>query len=282
MPDGGVVIRLPDPRALRVVARSVLLAVALLSLAWLRPTESPSRRGDGDAHALLQARLLLRDLRREGLLAAQTGAPRAVFLGADAGCRRHDDAIRHVTLPELMMAGDQSVDLVLDFGGFKEEGDRVGLVDRVLVDGGIFLAPIGSASAFRLPPNYRVVYVRRFTDTFVGIKKIARVGDDGIGCARLGMAATAAVKEGLISFSAQTADNGRAELKNNFSRKLLLSDIARASAAHAHQGWLKLRDRPVITVDFPAIRSVNELQPAHELIIQDKAVRESSSRSTGA
>uniref|UniRef100_A0A0E0K5H4 Uncharacterized protein n=1 Tax=Oryza punctata TaxID=4537 RepID=A0A0E0K5H4_ORYPU len=264
MPDGCVVIRLPDPRVLRVIARSVLLAVALLSLAWLRDAEAPA----GDA--LQVGLLLLRDLRREGLLAP--GA-RAVFLGgADGDCHHHHipaldgDAMRHVTPRELLTTGDLSVDFVLDFGYFDKDGDRVGLVDRVLKDGGIFAGPIGSASAFRLPPNYRVVYIRRFTETFVGIKKIARVGDNGIAGA-----ATPAMKEGVLAFSAQTADTALAELKN-FRRKLLLPHITGASAAHAHQAWLKLRRRPVIAVDLPAMWNVNKLQPAYPLILQDKAV----------
>ncbi|BAF10103.1 uncharacterized protein [Oryza sativa Japonica Group] len=269
MPDGCVVIRLPDPRVLRVIARSVLLAVALLSLAWLRDAEAPA----GDA---LQVGLLLRDLRREGLLAP--GA-RAVFLGAaDGDCHHHPPALdgddmRRITPRELLTTGDLSVDFVLDFGYFDKDGDRVGLVDRVLKDGGIFAAPIGSASEFRLPPNYRVVYIRRFTETFVGIKKIARVGgDNGIAGARTGMAATTpALKEGVLAFSAQTADTALAELKN-FRRKLLLPHITGASAAHAHQAWLKLRHRPVIAVDFPAMWNVNKLQPAHPLVLQDKAV----------
>ncbi|KAF0933108.1 hypothetical protein E2562_013845 [Oryza meyeriana var. granulata] len=238
MPDVCVVIRLPDPRVLRVIARSVLLTVALLSLAWLRAAEAPARRraGDDACGAALQAGLLLRDLRREGLLAP--GA-RAVFLGADGDCHHHpalrqdDDAVRHITLRELLMTGDLSVDLVLDFGYFDKDGDRVGFVDRALKDGGIFAVPIGSASAFRLPPNYRVVYIRRFTETLVGIKKIARVGDNGIASARMGMAATPALNEGVLAFSAQTADTTRAELKN-FRRKLLLSDITGLSTAHAH------------------------------------------------
>uniref|UniRef100_J3LHB6 Uncharacterized protein n=2 Tax=Oryza brachyantha TaxID=4533 RepID=J3LHB6_ORYBR len=179
--------------------------------------------------------------------------------------------MRHITLRELLMTGDQSVDLVLDFGYFEKDGDRVGFADRALKDGGIFAAPIGSTSAFHLPPNYRVAYIRRFTETFVGIKKVARTGDNGIAGARMGMAATPALKEGVLAFSAQTADTAGAQLKN-FSRKLLLPDIAGASAAHAHQGSLKLRRRPVIAVDSPDTRNADELQPKHTLILQVKSV----------
>ncbi|KAG8072476.1 hypothetical protein GUJ93_ZPchr0006g43495 [Zizania palustris] len=161
MPDGCVVIRLPDPRLLRVIARSVLLAVALLSLAWLRADDEPASRRDRDACGVaLQASLLLRDLRREGLLAPGS---RAVFLGADGDCHppalKQYDAMRPISLRELLMTADLSVDFVLDFGYFNEDGGSFSFVDRVLKDGGIVASPIGSARAFRLPQNYRVVYV---------------------------------------------------------------------------------------------------------------------------
>ncbi|KAL5212065.1 hypothetical protein ABZP36_022912 [Zizania latifolia] len=269
MPDGCVVIRLPDPRLLRVIARSVLLAVALLSLAWLRAADAPASRRDRDACGVaLQAELLLRDLRREGLLAPGS---RAVFLGADGDCHppalKQYDAMRPISLRELLMTADLSVDFVLDFGHFNEDGGSFSFVDRVLKDGGIVASPIGSARAFRLPQNYRVVYIRRFTETFVGMKKIVRVRDDAIAGGRMGIAATAALKEGMLAFSAQSAGTARGELKN-FGRKLLLSDITAASVAQAHQGLLKLRC-PMIAADFAAVWNMNELLPAHALTLQD-------------
>lgn len=272
MPNDCVVIRLPDPRALRVLARSVLLAVALLSLPWFRAAEAPARRRTANAcGADLQAKLLLRDLLREGLLAP--GA-RAVLLSSDGACHtpalKQDDAMRPISLRRMLMIGDSSVDLLLDFGYFDEAEDRFGFADRVLKYGGIVAAPIGSASTFHLPQNYRVVYVRRFTETFVGIKKIARTGDDGNAAAGMEVASPAALnlKEGVLS--GHPTETAIGEFKY-LGRKLLLSDKTRMPAAHAHQGLFKMH-RPRIRVDFAALWNAKKLQPALALSLQDKVV----------
>lgn len=272
MPNDCVVIRLPDPRALRVLARSVLLAVALLSLPWLRAAEAPARRRTATAcGAELQAELLLRDLRREGLLAPRA---RAVLLGADGDCHtpalKQDGAMRPISLRRMLMIGDSSVDLLLDFGYFDEAKDRFGFADRVLKYGGIIAIPIGSASTFRLPQNYRAVYIRRFSETFVGIKKIVHAGDDGNSGAGMEVASPAVLnlKEGVLS--GHPAETANGEFKN-LGRKLLLSDNTRMPAAHAHQGWFKMH-HPRIRVDFAALWNVKKLQPAVALSLQEKAV----------
>ncbi|KAL6911530.1 hypothetical protein ACP4OV_000335 [Aristida adscensionis] len=242
MPGDSVVIQLPDPRALRVLARSVLLAVALLSLPWLRATtEPPARRRAAGACAAAAARagLLLRDLRREGLLAR--GARAVAIGGADGGCDAHapateqgqDDAVRPASPRRMLMMGDSSVDFLLDFGYFGEEADRFGFADRVLKSGGILAAPVDSSlSVFRLPPNYRVVYIGQFAETYVGIKKIAHAGikmiahadygDNGNAGIRMELASSATLVGGGVS--GHTAECDRAQLRNS-GRKLLLSDI---------------------------------------------------------
>ncbi|KAL6635173.1 hypothetical protein ACP70R_027844 [Stipagrostis hirtigluma subsp. patula] len=235
MPTDSVVIRLPDPRALRVVARSVLLAVALLSMPWLRAAEAPARRRAADAcgAAAAQAELLLRDLRREGLLVP--GA-RAVVIGADGNCdaaalqplQDEDNAMRPISLQRMLMMGDSSVDFLLDFGYFDDEADRFGFADRVLKSGGILAAPVGSLSVFSLPQNYRVTYIHQFAEIFVGIKKTAHaagdIGNDGTRM-ELASAAVAELKEGMVS--SHPAKSDKAQLKNT-GRKLLLSEITRA------------------------------------------------------
>ncbi|XP_062220376.1 uncharacterized protein LOC133919851 [Phragmites australis] len=232
MPGDSVVIRLPDPRALRVVARSVLLAVALLSLPWLRAAEAPARRRARDAcgTAAAQAELLVRDMRREGLLAP--GA-RAVVLGADGDCGapapKEDEVntMRPVSLRRMLMIGDSSLDFLLDFGFFDEEGDRFAFADRVLKYGGIIAAPIGSLSVFSLPQNYRIIYISTFAETVVGIKKIAHAGDNGNASTGMelpspGTTGMELQNPGLLS--GQLAESANGEFKN-IGRKLLLSDI---------------------------------------------------------
>ncbi|CAO2040596.1 unnamed protein product [Urochloa humidicola] len=220
MPGDIVVIRLPGPRALRVLARSVLLAVALLFLPWLRAADAPARR-----HAAAQAELLLRDLLREGLLAP--GA-RTVVLGSDGDCgapatkqQHQDGALRPASLQRMLTLGDSSVDFLLDFGYFDEDGDRFAYADRVLNHGGILAAPIGSLSAFSLPRNYCAIYIRRFAEAFVGVKKIAPAGDNGNAGTRMDMSSLASLKEGEVS-SEPPETTSSSELKNT-GRKLLLS-----------------------------------------------------------
>ncbi|CAN6274350.1 unnamed protein product [Urochloa humidicola] len=242
MPGDTVVIRLPGPRALRVLARSVLLAVALLFLPWLRAAEAPAR---SHAAAAAQAELLLRDLRREGLLAP---AARAVVLGSDGDCdtptaatKQHQDgALRPASLRRMLTLGDSSVDFLLDFGYFDEDGDRFAYADRVLKHGGILAAPIGSLSTFSLPQNYCTVYIRQFAEAFVGVKKIAPAGDNGNSGTRLDLTSLASLKEGVVS-SEPPETTSSSELKNT-GRKLLLSlsGISGTPAAHDRRGLLQM------------------------------------------
>ncbi|WVZ73543.1 hypothetical protein U9M48_021835 [Paspalum notatum var. saurae] len=240
MPGDSVVIRLPGPRVLRVLARSVLFAVALLSLPWLRTSEAPARNSravDACGAAAAQAELLLRDLRREGLLAP--GA-RAIALASDGDCdaptpQQGQDSVLHlrpVSLRAMQIIEDWSVDFLLDFGYFNEDGDRFAFADRVLKHGGILAAPIDSVSVISLPQNYRVIYIRRFAEAFVGVKKIADDNSHAGNRMRL-----PSLKEGILS--SQPAEGTNAGLKN-MGRKFLLSDITGTPAAHERRGWLPM------------------------------------------
>ncbi|CAL5054440.1 unnamed protein product [Urochloa decumbens] len=244
MPGDTVVIRLPGPRALRVLARSVLLAVALLFLPWLRAAEAPARRHAADAAcgaAAAQAELLVRDLRREGLLGP--GA-RAVVLGSGGDCNApaskqdQDGALRPASLRRLLMLGDSSVDFLLDFGYFDEDGDRFAFADRVLKRGGILAAPIDSLSVLSLPQNYCAVYIHRFADAFVGVRKIAPAGDSGNAGTGMDLTPLASLKEGVV-FSEPPETTSSSELKN-MGRKLLLSGISGTPAAYDRTGSLQM------------------------------------------
>ena len=242
MPGDTVVIRLPGPRALRVLARSVLFAAALLFLPWLRAAEAPARSHTVDAcgAAAAQAELLLRDLRREGLLAP--GA-RAVVLASYGGCdapapmKDQDSVLRPASLRRMLMLGDSSVDFLLDFGYFDEEGDRFAFADRVLKHGGILAAPIDSLSVLSLPQNYCVIYIRRSAEVFVGVKKIAPAGDNGNAGTRMDLSSVTSLKEGVVS--SEPPETASLELKN-MGRKLLLSDISGTRAAHDRRGSFQM------------------------------------------
>ncbi|XP_008775001.2 uncharacterized protein LOC103695445 [Phoenix dactylifera] len=183
-----LVIRLPDFRLLQLVARSVLLIAAILTLPWLRAVllsagmpaapppgaAAPRSRWVDDPFYLP---MLLRDLQHQGLLGARA---RAVFLG-DPGSRlpflKHNQ-IEPVSSDREWKIPDRSVEFVLAAGDFSDASFE--FVDRVLRVGGITAVRLSSdpSHSFHLPPNYRTVYIRRFGSTIVAIKKIGRASND--------------------------------------------------------------------------------------------------------
>ncbi|XP_064941164.1 uncharacterized protein LOC135594669 isoform X1 [Musa acuminata AAA Group] len=175
-----LVISLPHPRVLRVIARSVLVTVAILAYPWLRsmlPRDgtcsllSPHRWTD-DPFLLP---MLLRDLRREGLLVAGA-SDGALFLG-NPGSRLafvKQNKMRPVMSEASRMAvRDRSVDFVLAADDFCDASFM--FVERILRVGGVTIVRLSSDPwhTFNFPANYRIVYIRRFGSTIVGIKKTA-------------------------------------------------------------------------------------------------------------
>uniref|UniRef100_A0A804NXJ3 Uncharacterized protein n=1 Tax=Zea mays TaxID=4577 RepID=A0A804NXJ3_MAIZE len=207
MPADIVVIRLPGPRALRVLARSVLFAVALLFLPWLRPAEAPARGRAVDTcgAAAAQAELLLRDLHQEGL---PVHGARAVVLVANGVC---DSTAPKQDLRRMLMIGESSVDFLLDFGYFNEDADS-------------------------LPQNYRTIYIHRFAEAFIGVKKVAPAEDNSHAgtSTRTELLSPPAfdLKEGV--FYSRPDETTNCEFKN-MARKLLLSDITGTPTAYSYK-----------------------------------------------
>lgn len=186
-----LVIRLPDFRLLRLIARSVLLTAAILTFPWLRvvllsagspppAAASRSRWVDDPFHLPM----LLHDLQRQGLLGTRA---RAVFLG-DPRSRLpflKQNKIEPVSSEREWMIPDRSVEFVLASGGFGDASFE--FIDRVLIVGGITAVRLSSdpSHSFHLPPNYRMVYIRRFGSTIVAMKKIANAGNNDGNAANL-------------------------------------------------------------------------------------------------
>ncbi|URE42742.1 hypothetical protein MUK42_04901 [Musa troglodytarum] len=173
-----LVIGLPHPRVLRVIARSVLVTVAILAYPWLRSMFPP----DGTCSLLSPHRwtddpfllpMLLRDLRREGLLVAGASGA-ALFLG-NPGSRLAfvKQNKMHPVMSEAsrMAVRDRSVDFVLAADDFCDASFV--FVERILRVGGVTIVRLSSDPwhTFNFPANYRIVYIRRFGSTVVGIKK---------------------------------------------------------------------------------------------------------------
>ncbi|WOK96226.1 hypothetical protein Cni_G04933 [Canna indica] len=182
--EGGdqLVISLPHPRVLRVIARSVLLTASMLVFPWLRSMLLPAANADSilspqhrwaDEPFFLP--MLLRDLKREGLLIAGTRGS-AVFLG-NPGARfalvKQNRMFPVMSEIGRMAVPDRSVDFVLATDGFSDASFV--FVERVLRIGGVTIIRLSSdpSHILRLPANYRIIYIRKFGSTIVGIKKMA-------------------------------------------------------------------------------------------------------------
>ncbi|KAF3339405.1 hypothetical protein FCM35_KLT16876 [Carex littledalei] len=170
-----VVIHLPDPRLVLLIARLAIVAAVVCSIPLLR--RIPPRVNIVQPYHLsddpFYLPMLIRYLKREGLFSSSN--KKAIFLG-NANSRvpfLKKNGIEHVPLDRESTVGDQSVDFVLASEGFEDSSVR--LVDRVLKIGGVAVTRFNSerSGPFRLPNNYKVVYVRRLGPTIVALKKVA-------------------------------------------------------------------------------------------------------------
>lgn len=184
--DDHLVIRLPDSMVLRVVSRSLLLALAIVSFPWLG---SIAIRGASISYnAVSEAgigadpingellSMLLRDLANEGLLKSADKAL-LVSRGGD----------NEVTAPGPQILYDNGIDLISEFDSERQSsipddtydfafafGFRAGeFIDRTLKIGGIAAIQISDdpSDAFQKPSNYKIVYLRGFESTIVAMKK---------------------------------------------------------------------------------------------------------------
>lgn len=180
LPRDEVVIPLPDPRLLRLIARSVLLAVAILSLPWLRsvlisdPSAGTTGIGSNPGEdELFYMPKLLQDMQSYGLIKPQG---RSLFLG-DPGIhatllKRNgifcllEDRIRQI-------AKGQPLDFVfLVAGGFSDP--QFHSIDQILTVGGVIAFRLGvhPVKPFNLPANYRMIYIQNIGRTVIAVKKL--------------------------------------------------------------------------------------------------------------
>ncbi|KAJ0984721.1 hypothetical protein J5N97_003077 [Dioscorea zingiberensis] len=187
-----LVIRLPDPRLISLVARSALLVAVMLSLPWLRAmlrNESEDAK-IGSAEDSVYLPMVVRDLNRQGLLRP---GDKAVFAGGHVG--RLLPLLKRNQIDLVPEGHSSAVDFVYAGNGFGES------TDKALKVGGVAAFPLlaDPAHPFRIPLNYRMVYIRRFGSTFVGVRKISNVDPEDakkMGVRRL-LAVPEAKKEAL-------------------------------------------------------------------------------------
>ncbi|KAM0952552.1 hypothetical protein DsansV1_C02g0014221 [Dioscorea sansibarensis] len=166
-----LVIRLPDPRLISLVARSALLVAVMLSLPWLRAMlrndSVDAKMGSVEDSVYLP--MVVRDLNRQGLLKP---GDKAVFAGGAVG--RLLPLLKRNQIDLVPEGYELGVDFVFAGNGFGES------TDKALKVGGVAAFPLTAdpAHPFRIPANYRMVYIRRFGSTIVGMRKISNVDPD--------------------------------------------------------------------------------------------------------
>ncbi|XP_061993392.1 uncharacterized protein LOC133711255 [Rosa rugosa] len=207
-----LVIKLPDVKVLRIICRSVFLALVMLTLPCIgsifkRVTVSELESSGSEIFKFEQLGLLFNDLAGEGL--RREGDKSLIVSPGNVGMIH---AIRGLNIDdngfEIAMDSDserkssvkdESVDFVFAF----DLGDAK-FVDRVLKVGGIVAVPLSNdpSNAFSKKSNYKIVYLRRYASIFVAMRKTGPAGElqENPGRRRLcqfGSGAKEAVLQGL-------------------------------------------------------------------------------------
>jgi len=179
--DTLLIIKLPDLRVMRLISRSLLLAMVLVALLSLGCIRRDSTNGfcefdaDSDINCFKILPILFRDLIDEGLIKKGN---RGLILGSCIGDIEDDFAFMNGNGIDLAIESDQnqkklSQDDVFDFVlalNFHE----IKLIDGVLKNGGIVIAPLDNDSpkVLREQMNYRMVYLRRFENENILYERI--------------------------------------------------------------------------------------------------------------
>ncbi|KAJ9174934.1 hypothetical protein P3X46_013528 [Hevea brasiliensis] len=191
LPDGGIgldsdtllVTKLPDSQVLRVVSRSVFLAVFILTLpcigSILKELSStsnyslPANDSDSDFIDVEFLDSLLLDLANEGLIKK---GDKALFVKSGIGAVIDNSRFLNANEIDLVLGSDlgqqllfhnASFDFVFAFG-IKD----IEFLDRVLKVGGVLVTQLSDLpNALQKKSNYKVFYIRRYGSTIVALKK---------------------------------------------------------------------------------------------------------------
>ncbi|KAG6406757.1 hypothetical protein SASPL_134366 [Salvia splendens] len=162
--DAVFVVKLPDSRSLRVVSRSLFLAVVLLSLPSIGSIIQAASNEGVISDWIENLPLLLRDLEDEGLLAEG-------HRGFVVAAGEVDFAFLRNAGVDFSMKADahQVFDYIYapNFSGIE-------LVEDAIRGGGLAIAPLGGdiSAEIRLLHDFKIVYLRRINgNTVVAMRK---------------------------------------------------------------------------------------------------------------
>ncbi|KAK6143675.1 hypothetical protein DH2020_024023 [Rehmannia glutinosa] len=245
--DTLLVIKLPDSRALRIMSKSLFLAMVLLALPsiysiTMRASSSGSlyEHDDSDsANGFKILPILLRNLVEEGLIKK---GHKGFVLGAGIGDIEDDfeflrDAgIDLLTGADLKKMKNEVAHQVFDFV-FASSFQRIQLVDGILKDNGLVISPLGRdpSNGLRLLSSYKIVYLRRFENTVVAMRKMGASSDGPTNSKEILCGVTSEEKKaalkGLEDVYLEPPRRAALELKSRFiSRKIkFLPDLLKDS-----------------------------------------------------
>ncbi|ERN02886.1 hypothetical protein AMTRI_Chr04g250170 [Amborella trichopoda] len=168
-----LIIMLPNSRVMRLLARSVFLAIALVSFPWLGSLGSMLDASAARATTLNPIPALLmpegdlldemiRDLMEQGLLKP---SDKTLCVGIDSARSLEEQGF----MPDQINLDDEIQPGIYDFV-LASEHFPASIVDRALKPGGIAAGPL--AAPFRVGPNFKIVYLRKFQATAIALKKL--------------------------------------------------------------------------------------------------------------
>ncbi|KAG4960637.1 hypothetical protein JHK87_037270 [Glycine soja] len=170
-----LVIRIPDALVLRIVSRSLIVAMVLAALPFLGTVLegfyfSSSFVPNLDTGSLDVGLLnsILHDFAEEGLLREND---KALIVNSPVPdiFREKIDAVMNSDWESKSLFADESYDFVFTSGAIDAE-----FIDRILKNDGIVALPLGtksSNSAFKEQSNYKVVSLKRYGFVIVALKK---------------------------------------------------------------------------------------------------------------
>ncbi|XP_039038057.1 uncharacterized protein LOC120175513 [Hibiscus syriacus] len=189
-PDTLLVIKLPDPRFLLVLSRSLFLATVIITFPCIRSfLKGPSASAAAELHrssgsfSLEYWNLLWRDFADEGLVKKGQKALvlNSAIEGFDVDEEEEDDegsmfmnndGINVVFEPDFSSQSSlpkEGFDFVFVSGSIDSE-----FVDQLVKTGGIVAMQLGDdiSTGYQKQSDYRIIYLKKFRSTIVAMKKL--------------------------------------------------------------------------------------------------------------
>ncbi|KAL6545810.1 hypothetical protein OROGR_009684 [Orobanche gracilis] len=180
-----LVIKLPDSRALRIISRSLLMAIVLLALPSIgsiigapsNATQYEPNVGSVISDGLEILPIIFRDLVGEGLIKK---GHKGFLIGANVNDIRDDFKFLRDASIDLLTGADlrqnkAGAQKVFDFV-FAPSFRGIQMIDGIIKDGGlVVVSPLGvePSDELRLMTNFKIVYLRRFANTVIALRKTA-------------------------------------------------------------------------------------------------------------